>query len=65
MKCPYRKTTNHSYVLAKEGTDFLDASYVEEFVDCYYDECPFYYFNYDKKEHECMKAQKEVLIDAK
>ena len=64
MKCPYRKTTNHSYVLAKEGTDFLDASYVEKFADCYQNDCPFYYLDSAGNE-ECMKAQKEVLIDAK
>jgi hypothetical protein len=60
MKCPYRKIITH-----KGENQFRDALDVESFQECYYSECPFYYFNYDEREHECMKAQKEVLIDAK
>ena len=64
MKCPYRKITKHSYILAKEGTDFIDSSYVESFADCYQNDCPFYYSDITGKV-ECTKAYKEVLIDAK
>lgn len=60
MKCPYRKIVTH-----KDDKAFNRAIDTESFADCYYGDCPFYYFNYDKREDECMKAQKEVLIDAK
>lgn len=39
MKCPYRKITKHQQ-MGISSTDTLD---VEEFAECYGNECPFYY----------------------
>lgn len=38
MKCPYRKIIKHEK-MGMSSTDTID---IEEFADCYKDDCPFY-----------------------
>ena len=44
MKCPYRKQTTTK-----------DSIIYEDFMDCYKEECPFYYRGQEEYE-ECVKA---------
>ena len=40
MKCPYRKVIIH-----EEKKNFRPAKDVEEFAECYGEECPLYFYN--------------------
>lgn len=56
MKCPYRKQTT-----TRNGENSVT---YEDFMDCYKEECPFYYkgiISYNKQEYEeCEKASIEI-----
>ena len=58
MRCPFRKIVNH-YAEREEAYVTVRAKDVEEFAECYREECP-YYRSFFGQEERCGRVGDDV-----